>query len=84
MKTIDYQYPLSQSVNNQRKFLENNRLAIAGLFNGEISWQHKVSITQLNSVKNWIKAFQKNKKSPAWGVGKLTRYQSKYSDDYLV
>ncbi|WP_208105137.1 hypothetical protein WMR86_07580 [Proteus vulgaris] len=24
MKTIDYQYPLSQSVNNQRKFLKNN------------------------------------------------------------
>ncbi|APU92695.1 hypothetical protein Pm34_06 [Proteus phage vB_PvuS_Pm34] len=43
--------------------------SIAGLFNGEISWQHKVSITQLNSVKNWIKAFPKNKKSPAWEAG---------------
>lgn len=57
---------------------------IAGLFNGEISWQHKVSITQLNSVKSWIKAFQKNKKAQHGRLGKLTRYQSKCSDSYLV
>ncbi|WP_272682810.1 hypothetical protein, partial [Providencia sp. PROV119] len=37
---------------------------IAGLFNGEISWQRRVLISQINSGKNWIKAFRKNKKSP--------------------
>lgn len=34
--------------------------SIAGLFNGEISWQHKASTNQPNSVKSWIKAFPKN------------------------
>nr|DAU87312.1 MAG TPA: hypothetical protein [Caudoviricetes sp.] len=28
MKTIDYQYRLNQSVNNQRYFLENNPLVM--------------------------------------------------------
>ncbi|WP_206743223.1 hypothetical protein, partial [Providencia stuartii] len=46
------------------RYYKSEPRKIAGLFNGEISWQRRVLISQINSGKNWIKAFRKNKKSP--------------------
>lgn len=56
-------YNIKKVVISSRYYKSEPR-KIAGLFNGEISWQRRVLISQINSGKNWIKAFRKNKKKP--------------------